>query len=403
MTRILAVSHTPIWPVRSGSANRRAMTLEALASYGTVDLLYAGEPGRWSTNPPAGVQLGEIWESPVRRVRPSRLMRARWLLSPRVPLQAIEWDRSRGPEIPGEPYDVIWYFRAIAYALASNLRGHSVVIDFDDLEDRKLRSAHGLATNRRRLRRRIAERRNTVAWERYQNELAAVADAVVVCSEPDRQLLATDNCFVVPNGFPSVGHAARVEPSPPTLLMVGLFEYEPNADGAEFFVRNVFPAIRLSIPNCQLRLVGRESPRVRKLAGEGVTVVGEVPDLTPEYQRASVAVVPVRFGSGTRVKILEAFARRVPVVSTTLGAAGLGVVHGQELLLADHADSFASACVSLIQRDELRRRCIENALSLYERCFSQSAVTGAIGVVLDAVDRIGSLPTPREVGPRVVG
>ena len=115
-----------------------------------------------------------------------------------------------------------------------------------------------------------------------------------------------------------------------------------------------------------MRLVGRPGPNVTQLhQPRMVTVVGAVPTMEEELARASVAVVPVRFGSGTRVKILESFAHRVPVVSTTLGAEGLDAEDGVHLLVADDPEEFAAATVGLLGDPGLRVRLADVAEALY--------------------------------------
>jgi glycosyltransferase involved in cell wall biosynthesis len=273
----------------------------------------------------------------------------------------------------------------VAHVLAGHRPARLTVVDLDDLEDHKLRLKARVTNGRRRL----VEVRNATAWASYQRTLVEQVNAVTVCNEADRTALAAGNCYVVPNGFPEVEPHVESDSAGATVLLVGLFEYGPNADAAEFFVNEILPLIRAAIPAAAVRLVGRASPRVRRLSGEGVEIVGEVPDLGAEYARAAVAIAPIRFGSGTRVKILEAFARQIPVVSTTMGAAGLGTRHGEHLLLADEPASFAHACITVMKDQHLRRRLVANASDLYEKQFGQSAVTRCVGQVLNAV---GCLP-----------
>ena len=108
------------------------------------------------------------------------------------------------------------------------------------------------------------------------------------------------------------------------MLLQGTFDYAPNVDGARWLVEELAPAIRTKLPDLQIRIVGKTTGSVDTLAEPPlVTVVGKVPRMEPELARADLVVVPLRMGSGTRLKILEAFAHRVPVVSTPLGAEGL--------------------------------------------------------------------------------
>ncbi len=392
--RILAVSHTGVWPVRSGAANRRLMILHALSEVGTVDLHYVGEVAGLASLTPSGAVVQQVSEQPVRRIRPTFLQRAYWLARPAIPYEMIEWATDSEERPPDGEYDVVWYFRPITLALAHGIRARTRVVDLDDLEDQKLEQELASGGRRLPLRQRIARSRNAGAWRRHQRAVASAVDVVTVCKDPDRQDLGVSNCSVVLNGFPTVPETTRDNPPTNTLIFVGLFPYEPNADAAEFFVRSVLPRIRDRVPGVRLRLVGRTSPRMRRLA-EGapdVEVVGEVDDLGPEYERAKVAIVPIRLESGTRVKILEAFARGVPVVSTRAGAAGLGAEVGTHLLLADSPEEFAEACVSLLQDDAMRSRLRRNANALYRSNFGQEAVNRAVHSALEAAGVWGALP-----------
>ena len=113
-------------------------------------------------------------------------------------------------------------------------------------------------------------------------------------------------------------------------------------------------------------------------------MVGPVPDIVTELSRADVVVVPIRFGSGTRVKIIEAFADRIPVVSTTLGAEGLGADDGRHLLLADSAQDVAAACARLLTQTDLRRRLVEAAHELYLDVFESEVVERRIAAIARA-------------------
>src|SRR5207253_1981504 len=123
----------------------------------------------------------------------------------------------------------------------------------------------------------------------------------------------------------------------PILLFTGAMDYRPNVDAVAWFVHNAFPTIRRASPTAEFWVVGqRPSARVLALAGRaGVRVTGAVPDIRPYLRAASVYVVPMRIGGGTRFKVLEAMASSVPVVSTRLGVDGIGVQESQQALLAD--------------------------------------------------------------------
>jgi glycosyltransferase involved in cell wall biosynthesis len=134
------------------------------------------------------------------------------------------------------------------------------------------------------------------------------------------------------------------------------------------------------MPNAQIRLVGLASPAIAALHDPPrIVVTGQVPDINVELAGADVVVVPLRYGSGTRIKIMEAFAHRVPVVSTTLGAEGLDAEPGVHLLTADSAPGLAAACAHLLQdparRDELAAQAYQHYLDHGRADFAVAAVT----------------------------
>ena len=183
----------------------------------------------------------------------------------------------------------------------------------------------------------------------------------LLCSAEDARLLRRRygalDVEIVPSGFdpalftpaaPPVERAAR------RLVFLGSMDYAPNVEGVLRFARAVLPRVRAEVPEAVLDVVGRApAPEVRGLAGPSVRVLGEVPEVRSHLEGAAVLVVPLRIGGGTRLKIVEALALGTPTVSTTIGAEGLGLVHGKHLLLADDDAAFARATVELL-RDPAR-------------------------------------------------
>ncbi|MFN3337616.1 MAG: glycosyltransferase, partial [Thermomicrobium sp.] len=182
---------------------------------------------------------------------------------------------------------------------------------------------------------------------------------------------------------------------PDHVLFVGSFRYWPNVDGIRWFTEQVWPRIVRCRPAARLSLVGFDPPaEVRRLGKlPGVVVVGTVPDVRPWLARASVVVVPLRAGSGTRLKLLEALAVGKAVVSTRLGAEGVECEHGRHLLLADEPQEFAECVLSLLASPEQRlalgragrrlimeeyawERIAEKLLTVYRRLASGNGGSG---------------------------
>jgi glycosyltransferase involved in cell wall biosynthesis len=290
--------------------------------------------------------------------------------------------RRRLQEWIARTYDVVLFSQPSCYGYFGDLVNGQVIVDLDDVPDRTL-------ARELRLEVRLAGARallphaayqlfvktvDLYRWRRLQAALAASRVWRLTCTESDRARLGTDRVMVVPNGYersgPPLGKSEVS--SPPTILMTGSFHYPPNADAVGYFIHDILPKIRRLQPGVKLAVVGSvDNDRRRAFAGcEGVELLGRVPRIEDVLARVDLLVAPFRLGGGTRIKILEAFAHRIPVVSTTIGAEGLAVRSGRELLIADSADEFARACVRVLDDRELRARHVADAYDLVEREYS---------------------------------
>jgi glycosyltransferase involved in cell wall biosynthesis len=224
---------------------------------------------------------------------------------------------------------------------------------------------------------RIWRRYNSIRLRVYERRLLPEYTVCITVSENDRAQIAgfvePEKIHVLPNCVDSAAKTLLDAPATgdPAIVFVGLFLYPPNADAARWMIEEILPRVRQVVPQCLLFLVGRDAPRdLRDLSRRpGVFFTGRVDDVGPYYARCRVAAAPLRAGGGTRLKILEAMAYGCPVVSTTVGAEGLTVKNGEHLLVADTAEDFARASVSLLQDPELRNRLRRNARSLVERSY----------------------------------
>jgi glycosyltransferase involved in cell wall biosynthesis len=279
-------------------------------------------------------------------------------------------------------YDLAWFLGVEVLGLRDMITA-PLVVDLDDLEDRKIAARE--TSNSVRSRRAVAlVRLNQRRWRALQRQVMSIAEVVTVCSEIDRARLGRPNVAIVPNGYPApprpLGRGEVGEP--PTLLLVGLFTYEPNIDAAFYLVREILPKLRSLVPDVQVRLVGDHKGELAPLADTpGVTVTGFVPDIDVELARADAMVVPLRFGSGTRIKILEAFAHRLPVIATPAAYEGLDVEPGTHLAAGQTADEFAEACRDVLVQPDLRLRLADAAEELYRRCYTTDAVVAAVKTI----------------------
>ncbi|MGH9702801.1 MAG: glycosyltransferase family 4 protein, partial [Candidatus Acidiferrales bacterium] len=207
-----------------------------------------------------------------------------------------------------------------------------------------------------------------ICWREYHATARAerrylnLADHVLAVSETDKEIftqqIEPDKITVVPTGVDiDFFRPADREEQPNTLVFTGSMDWMPNEDGIFYFVEKILPRIRRSFPNVSLRVVGRRpSARLLELARitEGLQVTGGVDDIRPHVRSGAVYVVPLRVGSGTRLKIFEAMAMGKSVVSTTIGAEGLPVHSGKNIVIADAADGFADAVIRLLEDPERR-------------------------------------------------
>lgn len=211
------------------------------------------------------------------------------------------------------------------------------------------------------------EVRKVRAWER---RACSRVSAVLACSEHDRGIIQAlaprARVFVAPNVVDTTHYLPTGTPEPRTVLFQGGMEWHPNRDGVHFFVTQILPELQRFVPDVTFRVAGRcpsEEFRRRYERVPGVQFTGAVPDMRAEIAKAAVCVVPLRVGSGTRLKILEAGAMGKPMVSTRLGAEGLDFVDGDEMVLADTPNAFAAAVAALLG-DEPRRQSMGRAARL---------------------------------------
>jgi len=214
---------------------------------------------------------------------------------------------------------------------------------------------------------------SSIQWRKlrsFERRMCRQSDRVVCVSQADadaiRQLDPALQAYVIPNGVDTDFYQREKVPlfdlPPHTLVFTGTMDFRPNVDAMLWFAQEVLPLIKQQVPEVQVYIVGqRPHARLNMLrADPAITITGAVDDTRPYLAGASVVVIPLRMGGGTRLKLLEALALQAPIVSTTLGAEGFAVANDKELLLADEAASFARSIVDLI-KDRTRARSMGEA------------------------------------------
>ena len=179
---------------------------------------------------------------------------------------------------------------------------------------------------------------------------------------------------LVPNGVDVAYYSPENQGgNPQEILFVGSMDYHANVEAVTWFVSNVWPLVKSSVPGLTFRIVGRDpSAEVLALAAPDVLITGTVDDIRPFYARAAATVVPLRVGGGTRLKILESMAAKVPVVSTRLGAEGIDVRHDSDILLADSPAEIAAALERVVTNRQLAERLKLAGYALANRLYDWS-------------------------------
>jgi glycosyltransferase involved in cell wall biosynthesis len=346
MPRLLYVS--PVLPARTGNglAIRAANVLQALARHHRVHLHVLPLYARWDE--------GLVPE-----------------------LAALCSEVTEGPVVPARPFDVLHVFRlaALPYSRPADVGERHV--DLDDVEPKTYRRLAALSRLNGDEERARSMELEAQLYAPLEDEVLDSWDRVYVCSEQDRDDVRDRSAEI--RVLPNVVELRPPRPRPSgkrafTFLFVGTLGYLPNEDAVHWFRSEVLPELRAIAPApFRIVVVGGDGPSTAEIEFAGV-----VPQIEPWYARADASIVPLRAGGGTRIKILEAFAHRVPVISTPVGAEGLAVEDGRHLLLGETPGEFARRCVEVMVEPELARGLAEQAYRLTEASYSPDAAAAAV-------------------------
>jgi len=310
-----------------------------------------------------------------------RAFQERWFDGPRAHAQLDAW-------LAAERFDVIVAGGLYMLAYVPQQLRSRTVLDTHNVDAQRLASMAEALFPRPRG---IAARLQLGPVRRFEQASAGRAGAVLACSEQDAayfEPFAPGRVSIVPNGVDCASMPLRDDPAHAAeVLFLGTMTYSANVDAALELLRDIAPRLRRR--DARITLVGDGAPTSVLAAAAAcqlaVELPGRVPDTAPWFQRSRVFAAPLRFGGGTRLKILESLARGVPVVSTTIGAEGLGLVHGGDVILADDPAAFAAWIDRLLSDDELCR-----ALSLAgRRAAERHDWTHAIDPLEQALLRVG--------------
>ncbi|HMN63293.1 MAG TPA: glycosyltransferase family 4 protein, partial [Anaerolinea sp.] len=241
----------------------------------------------------------------------------------------------------------------------------------EELEVTKILAAYRQETNL------LKKLRGGLTWWKlsgYVRRLLKDYDGCTVVSEQEAQALIGiypgKKPAVIPNGVDCAYYRqeCEVEPEPDTLIFNGSITYSVNFDAAAYFIEQILPLIQTKRPQVRLLITGKVTPALIQALPQnsGVDFTGFLEDIRPTLFRAWANVVPLTIGGGTRLKILEAMAAGLPVISTSIGAEGLEVEPGKNILLADQPEAFAQAVLDVLGDSELRNQLAQNGRKAVE-------------------------------------
>lgn len=280
-------------------------------------------------------------------------------------------------------YDLIWFHGIrIPNSLGRTVWPRSI-LDIDDLRSQIHEAVAKQPGDRIK---RLKALRQAILWRRRERVLLNRFGIVTVCSEKDRNFLGdSDRIHVIPNGFEAPSREpARMPADPPRVGFIGTLCYEPNVEGIRWFIDHVWPLIKQVHGDARLRLAGMKTDDGIAETGPDIDGLGFVEDAGKEIESWSAFIVPIKVGGGTRIKIAEAFSRKSPVVSTSLGAYGYPLENGRECLLADSPRDFAAACVELMENRRRGDEIAEHAWRRFNSEWSWDAIAPKVTAAVEA-------------------
>jgi sugar transferase (PEP-CTERM/EpsH1 system associated) len=373
--KILFLCPQPLWPVNTGARLRNFHLANALCTQAEVTILQAVNPADLPPSPPPnGFQ--EVL-SAARGASYSVLNVLRGMAGP-VPLTVLNYASKeiehvlRGA-LASTAFDAVQIESIHMAPYLETIRrvnpGVKAVLDWHNVES-ELISQYAASTGNP-AKKLVAARTSTLLRRMEQDVLKSFfAHTVVSDLERDKLLKRAPEAkvHVIANGVDTAAFARRESAAVSrSLLFVGSMDYHANSEAVLWFCHEIWPRIAAEFPNLNFKIVGRNPPAaVQRLASDRIAVTGTVEDVRPYYHAAFAVLVPLRVGGGTRLKILEAMAAGVPVISTRLGAEGIAAEDGKQILLADTPADMAAAIRALLTQAGLAASLRDSARTLVE-------------------------------------
>lgn len=383
----LFVSPEPPFPMIGGGPIRSASLFEYLAERSQVDVItfrQPGEPDPRARFPPGRAHSIYVVDLPLHsKSAPARLLRnlgRAWRGRPPLADRFSGFESEIGAALAGKRYDMafIEHFWCAAYEPVLRRHCEQVYLDLHNIESvwhAKLAASENPAAG-------LIHQRFAQASEVQERELLPRFDALLVTSAADadrvRSLAPAAKCVVYPNALPEIARPSVQERN--VIVFSGNLEYQPNILCIQYFQRRIWPSIRDACPGLIWEIIGKNPHLIEEVTrgDKRIHVIGPVADAVPHIASALVAVVPLLAGSGTRIKILEAWAAATAVVSTTIGAEGLDYRNEENLMIADAPSGFSDAVVQLVGDRQRRDHIGSLGRTQYERSYTWRSAFAAL-------------------------
>ena len=228
------------------------------------------------------------------------------------------------------------------------------------------------------------------------------ADVIVTVTDEDAEVLNGDCPGLIIRTIPNIHDPALIaqENGNHNLLFVGGFSHDPNVDAVRYFCELILPSIRVAVPDCKLIIVGSNPPdEIRRLQSDFIRVIGYAPSLEPFFRNSYVSVAPLRFGAGMKGKVGEAMSQGLPVVTTPIGAQGMGLVHRHNAMICDSPSEYAASVVELIRNRCLYEYIRKNAIDHIRNMCGTDAVEKMVNAMMEELEYIK--PTPMKLREKV--
>ena len=383
--RILFFTPHQIWPANSGARLRNFYLATSLARRCSVTLVQILQPDEAIVEP-ANSQLFDqvITARKSRSYTAGKLIKG---LTGPLPLTVLNYSSPDVTQrlstlLAAKPFDIVQLESSHLFSYLEIFRSlpdpPAVLLDWHNIESELM---YRYASETPGLAKKLVARRTAGLLRQVEGQLLQRCDAHAVVSDREKSNLAEREprarIEVIPNGVdttaynsPSIFNQVKK-----TLLFVGSMDYHANIDAVSWFVGDIWPGIARQAPDFTFVVAGRSPSRqVQELASDRVQITGTVEDVRPFYSDALAVVVPLRVGGGTRLKILEAMAMGVPVISTRLGAEGISATDGQNILLADSAEETIASVTKLVRDPILRERLAREGRRLVTEEFDWNSI-----------------------------